>query len=333
MKVHVVCVLSLMALCWAERRGEHGRVHDHRHEEYKEPVVSFAEEEDDHRGIPVVEDDIPEWVKLTFPDKFIALGTSEFLSLGDFAEELAGDVGDEDELRSFGNDDDEYEYVYSDEEGFEFDPHRDKLVNHKPVKLPKEDDMMVYDDEASDAEKQDDNGYTDKSSMSDVLRSSFPSKPSSAPISIPINPEETWKHRMQSGVADAVVMLEEGSVIKIPSHAPGSRRNRRVDKRSGRTTEQNIPVFSNRPHFHQPVEIPSRYRHSGVRLNERDPRFRNSNILGGSSFLEVDEQAGELGDQPDIKLPTLERHMYSSGLPVADWEVGYVDEVLKGFGF
>ena len=37
--------------------------------------------------------------------------------------------------------------------------------------------------------------------------------------------------------------------------------------------------------------------------------------------------------EPEAKLPVLKKYMYSNGLPVANWETDYVDNVLKQFGY
>ena len=57
------CLLVLGTLCLAETVFEHdheARIKDHNFQEFDDSLAFDGEAADDHRGIPVIEDDVPE---------------------------------------------------------------------------------------------------------------------------------------------------------------------------------------------------------------------------------------------------------------------------------
>lgn len=386
-------------------------MHDHHHEHFEPPEYDIAgqdDEEDEHRGIPMVEDDVPEWVKLTFADKFIALGETEFLAMSVDVEDAVDkpenvELHDQDDFSPMPDDDDnddgddvegngddgEYEYFYSDDEDFEFDPMRDQLINeervpmghgkrgrdrlthHASVPRKPHNDMDIED--LGDPEELDGDDDEDVALSRAVHehRDALEAAAHRPAAAIPINDKRpTWKDQVNQGVDNAKVsLLETDSFINggIPSHAPGSRRaNRRWRQNShspAMATSDNTKNVVSHPQLH----FSSRYTQEGaVRLNSRDPRLVDRLVLSDTNVAMLQEeqytgpgkagselpldaaaktrarnhrewlQANERpGEQPreGVSLPRLEKHMYSNGLPVADWEVGYVDNVLKQFGY
>jgi len=357
-----------------ERLGEHGhgRVHDHHHEEFEEFEDDIVEE-DDHRGIPVVEDDVPEWVKLTFADKFIALGEIEFLAYGEDLDpaEFEKEVDDDRATAKFDDEDEDegsYEYVYSDEEGFEFDPDRDILINDpKKRQLESEDeehdddDAVVYEEDSEGQEHIQLRPVNDQNDQDVELAATVRkhrSRVSAPPVAIPLNtpPSPAWTKPVQDHVADALSLLQvEEAEARAPSHSPGSRRANRGRPGVRVTAGQG----STQPPQHQQAkyQIPARY-NGGAKMNKNDPRLKPvpSDVPMSSATAFVEERVWLEGEElplmkdsqhvaknhkkwleengeKEVELPSLKKHMYANGLPVAEWEVGYVDNVLKQFGY
>jgi len=361
-------VLFLISLAFAERIWEQGRdqrIHNHHRDEFVDEPALEEEVEDFHGGIPIVEDDVPEWVKLTFADKFIAMGEAEFIELEDVENPQDFEVESLKKQKHHHHhhhhhspktqeeENDEYEYFYSDDEGFEFDPARDKLVDSDSErgKTTVIDDLQI-DEEGSEEEEerraQDDVEDDDAELVRAVKahRQSVELAKSTVPITVAVNeglPLPT----------DASSMLEISSFESLKSHARGSRR---AKIQSQHQINKHHVSFSTAPVTNQPrIHLGSRYASSGgeVRFNPNDPRFKANDVI---SFLEEESDdlklvhedgqiraknhrewlqmhQGHNEDGEDVKLPTMKKHMYSNGIPVADWEVGYVDNVLQQFGY
>eukprot|EP00298_Acanthocystis_sp_HF-20_P002312 c12739_g1_i1.p1 GENE.c12739_g1_i1~~c12739_g1_i1.p1 ORF type:complete len:337 (-),score=162.54 c12739_g1_i1:118-1128(-) len=330
-----IVLIFFISFVFSERVYEQerdSRIRGHRHASYNDAVDYGNEEDivDEHRGIPVVEDDVPEWVKLTFADKFIALGgPSEFISIEENVPKKSSKKDGEYE----------YEYVYSDEEGFEFDAEKDTLIE-----VPKESHKDKQPETKTNKNGDDDNDESESESDSDSVsllevNTSSSSPPSHVPGSRRAkrqNQMKTKSNEETETIRNNIYFLQNQNNIK--TLAPTSF----IENASKRYS-----VFGGK-----------------IGLNPNDPRAKKLDKLLGeemiSSFLETENNQQINSANPNLKLvhddsdvtaknhrEWLHKHTsaddkklnfenrkaYPNGLPVADWEVGYVDNVLKQYGY